>query len=119
MCASSLRWHERLSDFLRNVRFQPFKTEPKTLMRKSNNKEDMCYEHISACLNDLSIVSKSSQIITYTLINNHELKLKGTRPISYHLGSDFTRDSNNELCLAPHEYIDKMSESYASIFSSK
>ena len=45
--------------------------------------------------------------------------MKGTGPISYHLGCDFTRDSNNELFLAPQKYIEKMSDSYVSIFGSK
>ena len=51
------------------------------------------------------------------LLNKHDFKLKAG-PISYHLCCDFTRDSNNDLCLVPREHINKMSGSCASIFSS-
>jgi hypothetical protein len=41
------------------------------------------------------------------LEKHHKFKLKGTGPISFHLGMDFTRDKDNTLCILTTEYIDK------------
>ena len=70
-------------------------------------------------MDNLLIASKSLKIIVVTLTSKHDFKLKGVGPITYHLGCDFTRDGNNELCLAFLKCIDKISDSRVSIFSSK
>ena len=70
-------------------------------------------------MDDLLIVSKSPPLILDALTNKHNLKLKGTGHISYHLGCGFFRDGNNEICLAHPKCIDKMLDSYASMFVSK
>ena len=46
-------------------------------------------------------------------------KLKGTGPISYHLGCNFDRDENGILCFAPRECIEKMEDSYLHMFGEK
>ena len=48
-------------------------------------------------MDELLIESKSPQLIVDALTKKHNLKLKGTGPISYHLGCHFIQDSNNEL----------------------
>ena len=88
-------------------------------MRREDNKGDMHYECVVVYLHDSLIASKSPQLILDDLTNKNNFKLKGTGSISYYLGCDFTRDSNNDLCLAPRKCMDKMSHSYALIFSSK
>ena len=88
-------------------------------MRRADNKEDSQYERIEIFEDDLIIPFKSPQIVACSLINKHNFKLKDTMPVSFHLGYDFTRDSNNELCLAPRKHTDKMTEFYVSIFGSK
>ena len=64
------------------------------------------YEYIAVYVNDLCIVSKDPQKLIDTLTNNHEFKLKGTGPITFHLGCDFFRDEHGVLCYAPRKYID-------------
>ena len=69
-------------------------------------------------MDDLLIASKLPQTIVGVLIKIFKFKSKGTRPISYNLGCEFTRDGNNDLCLAPHRCMEKMSDSCVSFFSS-
>ena len=57
-----------------------------------------------ACADDLLISSKLLQAIVGYLFKNN-FNLNWFRPISYHLGCDFIRDGNNDLCLAPREHI--------------
>jgi hypothetical protein len=40
-------------------------------------------------------------------MDKHKFKLKGTGPITYHLGCDFFRNSNGVMCMAPTKYINK------------
>ena len=51
-----------------------------------------------------------------TLEKDYNFNLKGSGPISYHLGSDFFRDDGNNLCYAPRKYIEKLLTSYKRIF---
>ena len=88
-------------------------------MGSADNKGDLCYECIAACVDDLLIASKSPQLILDALNNKHNFTVKGTGHISYHLSCDFTRDGNNELCLTHHKCFYKMSDSHMSIFGSK
>ena len=53
-------------------------------------------------------VWKSAQI----LIDKYKFKLKGTGPISFHLGCEFVRDKEGVLCLRPRKYIDRMVATY-------
>ena len=53
------------------------------------------------------------------LISRYSFKLKGTGPISYHLGCDFFRDSTGPLCMAPKMYIECMLATYAQMFGCK
>ena len=49
-----------------------------------------------------------------SLLKKHEykLKLKGTCNIFFHLGCDFFRDSDGNLCMAPKKYIENMIDGY-------
>jgi hypothetical protein len=77
------------------------------------------YEHISIHVDDLLIASKYPQSVIDTLINNHHFKLKGTVPMSHHLGCDFGRDEDGTLHFAPRKRIEKTEECYQSMFGSK
>ena len=59
------------------------------------------YEHIAVYVDDLIIASKDPKATIDVLTNKHSFKLKGTRPISYHLGCDFGRDDDGTLCFSP------------------
>ena len=73
---------------------------------------DTHYEYIAVYVDDLLIVSKEPKLITDTLVNKYNFKLKGTGPIKYHLGYDFTRDKEGILCFSLKKYIEKMIYSY-------
>ena len=106
--SSGLRWWERFSDILSEIKFFPYRSEDDMWMifRKDN------YEYISRYVYYLKIVSKYPNSIIKYFTDNFGLTLKGTGPISYHLGCDFFRDPNNVLCMDPLKYIDRMIESY-------
>ena len=77
------------------------------------------YEYIAVYVDDLAIVSKDCQGIIDKLTKTHKFKLKGTGPISFHLGCDFFRDKDNVLCYAPRKYIEKMIANYVRIYGQK
>jgi hypothetical protein len=45
--------------------------------------------------------------------------LKGTSSISYHLGCDYFYDPNGTMCYGPKRCINKLHDSYESMFGSK
>jgi hypothetical protein len=89
--SSGLRWHE-----------------PDIWMRRVNNH----YAYIAMYVDDLAISSKDPKAITDTLMNKYNFKLKGTGEIEYHLGMLFHRNGQNELCISPQRYIEKMVNNY-------
>ena len=112
--SSGLRWHERFADTLRDMGFFPSKAEEDIWMRKNGN----VYEYIATYVDDICIVAKDPGEITRQLQEDHGFKLKGTGPISYHLGCDFFRDSTGTLAFSPKKYIEKMKDSYIGMFGS-
>jgi hypothetical protein len=57
--------------------------------------------------------------LTDILEKKYKFKLKGTGPISFHLGMDFTRDEDNTLCISPTKYIGKLVKNYEKLFGMK
>jgi hypothetical protein len=51
--------------------------------------------------------------------NKYKFKLKGTGPIAFHLGMDFTRDNDGTLYISPTEYIEKLIKNYEKSFGIK
>jgi hypothetical protein len=84
-------------------------------MRKNSD----IYEYIAVYVDDLAIAAKDPKSITDILMDKHKFKLKGTGPITYHLGCDFFCDSDNVMCMAPNKYIDKMVSTYEQMFGCK
>ena len=113
--SSGLRWHEKLASILSKMGFFPCKAEPDIWMRKN----DDIYEYIAVYVDDLAIAAKDPKQITEILMEEYKFKLKGTGPISYHLGCDFFRDEDNTLCFSPKKYINKMIDGYMTLFKSK
>ena len=112
---SGVRWHERLADCLRGMGFVPCRAEPDIWMR---DKLDH-WEYIGTYVDDLAIASKDPKSIVNTLTDKYRFKLKGTGPISYHLGCDFSRDKDGVLGLQPRKYIERMVETYVRMFGEK
>ncbi len=138
---SAKRFHEVLSDVLRDMGFSPCTAEPDIWMRAMNpdgtvmsdqeKKEedpaftfdgitrpifDEYYEYIATYVDDLTIGSKNPQAILDYLTNKAKFKLKGSEPIKYLLGCDYWRDDDGILCSAPKQYISKMIETYERLF---
>lgn len=113
--SSGLRWHERLADVFRDMGFFPSKAEPDIWMRRV----DELYEYIGVYVDDLLIASKNPDAIINLLLSTYKFKLKGSGPISFHLGCDFFRDEDGNLCFAPKKYILKMISTYERIFGRK
>jgi hypothetical protein len=66
--------------------FFPCKAKPDIWMRRVDDH----YENIAMYVNDLAISSKDPKVITNTLMNKYNFKLKGTGEIEYHLGMSST-----------------------------
>ena len=84
-------------------------------MRKKGN----LYEYIAVYVDDLAIAMNDPKALMDILEKQHKFKLKGTGPITFHLGMDFTRDDDNTLCISPTKYIDKLIKNYEKSFGMK
>jgi hypothetical protein len=111
---SGLRWHERLSECLRTLGFQPCRAEPDVWMRPAP--DGSCYEYVAVYVDDLAMAMKDPQSFVDILMEKYKFKLKGTGPIQYHLGMDFARDEDGTLRFSPAKYIEKMMDSYKRLF---
>ena len=110
--SSGARWHDRLSDCLRELGFQPCKAEPDIWLREDGEH----YEYVAVYVDDLAICLNDPKAFTDVLLTKYKFKLKGTGPINFHLGMDFTRDKDGTLCMAPRKYIEKMIANYERLF---
>jgi hypothetical protein len=79
-------------------------------------KHGSIYEYVAVYVDDLAIAMKNPKEFVDILENKHKFKTKGTGPISFHLGMDFTRDEDNTLCLSPTKYIEKLMKNYERMF---
>ena len=113
--SSGLRWWERLAACLRKMGFSPCKGINDIWIRRVDDQ----YEYIAVYVDDLAIASKDPKAIIELLEKGFMFKLKGTGPISFHLGCDFFRDGNETLCMAPRKYIEKRIDSYERMFGNK
>jgi hypothetical protein len=109
---SGARWHDKFADCLRDLSFQQCKAEPDIWLRERNG----LYEYIAVYVDDLAIIMKEPQEFVSVLEEKYKFKLKGTGPISVHLGMNFMRDDNGELCISPAKYVEKMLDNYKKFF---
>ena len=113
--SSGLRWWERFSEILIDMGFVPSKAEDDIWMRDQGDH----YEYIARYVDDLAIVSRKPQAIINDFQGKYKLKLKGSGPLSYHLGCNFHRDENGTLCMSSTRYIDRLTDNYTRMFGSK
>ena len=141
---SAKRFHEVLSDVIREMGFRPCHAEPDIWMRAMNSdgtvmtaeeikREDPAYtykgvevpifdgyyEYIATYVDDLTIGSKNPKAIISYLEDVAKFKLKGSEPIKYLLGCDYWRDDDGTLCAGPKQYIEKMNETYFRLFGER
>ena len=74
LLTSGVRWHERLSNCLSDMGYEPFKIEPDTWLNDCGDH----HEHITVHVDDLLIASKDPQSVVDALTKKHHFKLKGT-----------------------------------------
>jgi hypothetical protein len=115
--SSGKRWHERFADCLRDEGFSPCKTEPDVWIRPT--KENDCYEMIAVYVDDLAIGMKDPESFLEILKSKYKFKLKGSGPISFHLGCGFNRDKDGVLVMDASQYIDRMATEYERMFGCK
>ena len=108
-------WHDRLHDVLKAMGFFPSKAEEDIWMKDCGDH----YEYIAVYVDDLMIMSKKPQGIIDSLTKEHKFKLKGTGPVTFHLGCDFFRDETGTLCFGPKKYIERMCDEYTRMFGSR
>jgi hypothetical protein len=60
--------------------------------------------YIAVYVDDLAIDMKNPKEFADVLENKQKFKLKGTGPIAFHLGTDFTRDEDGILCIEHKEF---------------
>ena len=94
--SSGARWHDRFHDVLRAMGWFPCKTEQDAWMKRVGGH----WEYIATCVDDLLIASKNPKAITDELMERFKFKLKGTGPLTFHLGCDCCRDVTNTECCA-------------------
>ena len=114
--SSGARWHDKLFDVLSSMGFSPSKAEGDIWMKDCGDH----YEYIACYVDDLMIASRKPQsIIDMLTAGPHSFKLKGTGPVSFHLGCDYYRDQHGTLCVGPKRYIERMITQHESLFGCK
>ena len=111
------RCHDRLSDILQELKFKPSKADPDVWMRPEPG--GTCYEYIAVYVDDLAIAAKDPQTFCNELKKKYNLKLKGVGPLEYHLGCTYKKDPDETLAADPRRYVNKILESYESMFKEK
>ena len=72
------------------------------------------YEYIGIYVDDIAAAAKDPKAITDLLQGKYQFKLKGTGPISFHLGCDFVREQDGTIA-CPQESTSKSSWALMSI----
>ena len=112
LCSSGKRWSETFSEVLKDMGFFPSLAEHDIWMRHCGDH----YEYVAVYVDDLLIASKDPNAIIKALTDKYHFKLKGTGPVTFHLGCDYVRDDDGVLCWEPKKYIERMSDAYANMF---
>jgi hypothetical protein len=115
LMSSGLRWSEWFLAVLRDMGFKASYCDPCVWMRDKGDH----YEYLGVYVNDLEIASRSPNEIIQELLTTYKFKLKGTGPMTYHLGCDFTRDGDDVLVQSPEKYLERTFDEYARIFGKK
>ena len=82
--------------------FKGSRAENDIWMRRIGNH----YKYIVRYVDNLGIVAKDPEEIINKLTTVDKLKLKGTGPIGFHLGSDFFCDKNGVICMTSKSYVE-------------
>ena len=111
------RCHDRLSDILQELKFKPSKADPDVWMRPEPG--GTCYEYIAVYVDDLAIAAKDPQTFCNELKKRYNLKLQCVGSLEYHLGCTNKKDPDGTLAADPRRFVNKILESYESMFKEK
>ena len=114
---SGKRWFEKLSACLRDMGFVPCRADNSIWMRLS--KDGKSYEYIATYVDDLLLAMKNPEEVIEKLEKKYKFKLKGTGPVTFHLGMSFYRDDHGVLCMSPKRFINKVVDEYIQHFGCK
>jgi hypothetical protein len=67
-------------------------------------------------VDDLAIAMKSPKEFVNIFEKKLKFNTKGTGPIIFHLGIDFSRNEENTLCLSSTKYLEKLIKNYERMF---
>ena len=95
--------------------FTPSKADPCIWLRKAPTLRS--YEYIAVYVEDLCIAAESPNTIRDIIKTKYNFKVKGDGKLSYHLGVDYFEDPDGTFVSQPRKYIDKLAETYKSIFN--
>ena len=112
--SSCKRWAERFYDIIKDMGFTPSKADPCIWMRQ--NQKLKCYEYVATYVDDQCLAAQNLAKIIQTLKEDYKLKVKGDGPLSHHLSADYTRDKDKTLVCQRKKYIDRLVDSYHSVF---
>ena len=112
--SSDRRWAERFYHIIEDMGFVPFKADPCIWMRE--NQKLKFYEYVATNVDDPHIAAQHPGKIIQTLKEDYKLKVKGDGLLSHHLGAAYTGDKDKTLVCQPKKYIDRLVDSYHSMF---
>ena len=112
--SSGARWHDRLAEVLREMGFFPCRAEPDIWMRPAKDRSK--YEYVAVYVDDLALALEEPLEFLEILEKKYSFKLKGSGPISFHLGMDFARDEDGTLYFTPKCYVEKILSNYERLF---
>ena len=96
--------------------FTPCRAEPNIWLHPA---DDHC-EHVTVHVDNLAFAVDKHQEFVTTLCDKHNFKLKGTGPITCHLGASFIQDLDGTLSMSPKKCIVKqMATNCLSMFGEK
>jgi Reverse transcriptase (RNA-dependent DNA polymerase) len=94
--------NQGFADVLRAMGFIPSQAKADIWMRENSN----LYEYIVVYVDDLLIATKNPKEIVQKLEEQHKFKLKGSGPLTYHLG-------------CPRKYITNIMDQFKNMYGCK
>jgi hypothetical protein len=114
--SSGKEFGDLLATCLKELGFFQSLAEPEIFMRESEG----IYEYVATYVDDLCLVMRNPEaFLTQLQAEPYNFKLKGSGPMSFHLGCGFERDCDGILVMDPKKYIDKMIQGYEHLFGCK
>jgi hypothetical protein len=110
---SGARFHAKFADTLRALGFQPTYADPDVWLRDAGD----CYEYVVVYVDDILSALKDPKAFYDALkADPWNYKLKNVEEPKYHLGGDFFRDKDGNLCYGAQTYVKRMIDNYKLMF---